>query len=63
MTLDSEKQKQDLLSLLAIVPFQGNISQGIDKFVMEVKQLMSEVQMAKVGESNADGSLGRNKQV
>ena len=48
MILDSEEQKQNLLSLLAIVPFNGNISQGIDRMVMQVSELMGVVKNAKV---------------
>ena len=48
MILDSEEQKQNLLSLLAIVPFNGNISQGIDRMVMQVRELMGVVKNAKV---------------
>jgi len=48
MILDSEEQKQELLSLLAIVPFQGNISQGIDKMMDRVRQLMFLIQNAKI---------------
>ena len=48
MILDSEKQKQDLVSLLKIVPFQGNITQGIDKMVGEVKALISAIEQAEI---------------
>ena len=50
MILDSEEQKQELLSLLSIVPFQGNIAQGIDKLMDKVRQLMVLIQMAKIEE-------------
>jgi hypothetical protein len=51
MILDSEEQKQNLLSLLAIVPFNGNISQGVDRMIMEVKNLMEVIKQAKVDDT------------
>lgn len=48
MILDSEEQKQNLLSLLAIVPFQGNISQGIDQMIARVKELMEIIKQARI---------------
>jgi|GEM_PF-4888023 len=49
MILDSEEQKQNLLSLLSIVPFNGNISQGVDRMVAQVRELMEVIKNAKTG--------------
>ena len=50
MILDSEQQKQNLISLLKLVPFQGNLSQGIDKLVNEVMDLIMLIEKAKIQE-------------
>ena len=50
MILDSEQQRQNLISLLKMVPFQGNISQGIDKMVEEVRTLINQIEKAEVKE-------------
>lgn len=55
MILDSEEQKQNLLSLLAIVPFNGNISQGIDRMVSQVRELMVIVKQAEINNEKQGG--------
>lgn len=52
MILDNEKQKQDLISLLKIVPFQGTISQGIDQYIDMVKSLIVTIEKAEIEEKN-----------
>jgi len=48
MILDSEEQKQELLSVLQIVPIQGTFSQGIQQMVQRLGQLIETVKNATV---------------
>jgi hypothetical protein len=48
MILDSEEQKQELLSILQIVPIQGTFSQGIQQMVQRLGQLIETVKNAKI---------------
>jgi hypothetical protein len=48
MILDSEEQKQELLSLLVLVPIQGNLFQGIDKILDRIKLLIATIEKAKI---------------
>jgi hypothetical protein len=50
MILDSEEQRNDLVSLLILVPVQGNLSQGVDRLVDRLKLYVQLIQQAKVEE-------------
>ncbi len=48
MTLDNERQREELISLLKLVPIQGNLSQGIDKIVDSILALIKTIEGAKI---------------
>ena len=50
MILDSEEQRNDLVSLLILVPVQGNLSQGVDKIIDRLRFYVQLIQQAKVEE-------------
>jgi len=54
MILDSEEQRNDLVSLLILVPVQGNLSQGVDRLVDRLKLYVQLIQQAKVEEKGAE---------
>ena len=54
MILDSEEQRNDLVSLLILVPVQGNLSQGVDKLVDRLRLYVRLIQQAKVEEKGAN---------
>ena len=48
MILDSEEQKQELLSVLQIVPIQGTFSQGVHQMVQRLGMLIETVRNATI---------------
>jgi len=54
MKVDSEEQRNDLVSLLILVPVQGNLSQGVDKLVDRLRLYVRLIQQAKVEEKGAN---------
>jgi hypothetical protein len=48
MILDSEEQKQELLSVLQIVPIQGTVSQGVHQLVQRLINLIESVKNASI---------------
>jgi len=54
MKVDSEEQRNDLVSLLILVPVQGNLSQGVDKLVDRLRLYVRLIQQAKVEEKGAE---------
>lgn len=50
MILDNEEQRQELLSVLQIVPIQGTFSQGVDQMVQRLGQLIETVKNASIKE-------------
>lgn len=48
MILDNEQQRQELLSLLSLVPIQGNLNQGVDKIIQSIMALIETIKNADV---------------